>query len=182
MDAQRFDNLSRSLAAAVSRRHTLRLLAGGALGALVGVRAVEDSAAATCQAKDARCGTGFGRCCGNLACCTGTNGSRHCRRLSTDPENCGQCGLQCESGSCVHGACGCDPFANTCPTSVDGQCGCSGYVATSFQAACHDRNSGCNLDQPCDTNADCLRGSVCLLGCADPSGNPRRCSNPCIPV
>jgi hypothetical protein len=65
MDAERFANLSRRLATAVSRRHSLRLLAGGALGALVGVRSIEESAAATCQARDARCGVGFGHCCGN---------------------------------------------------------------------------------------------------------------------
>lgn len=105
-----------------------------------------------------------------------------CADLLTDPNHCGECGFACPAGqSCEHGTCSCDPFDNSCPMEVDGQCGCSATVATPFVAACTDRNSACDLSAPCNSNEDCPPRSVCLQGCAD-SGNRNRCSKPCVAI
>jgi hypothetical protein len=126
-------------------------------------------------------------CNGGTTCATGDGcgGTCTCNDASFCNEGvCVACDPPCPAGQrCVHGTCTCDPFNNTCPNEVDGQCTCGAFVATPFAAACVDRNSACDLDKPCDTNEDCPVGSVCLLGCADPPApNPRRCSTPCIPV
>jgi hypothetical protein len=150
-----------------------------------------------CTAAD--CPTNAGRVCqdGQCVCVPDCNGGTTCDTgdgcggtcTCSDAAFCNEgvcvaCNPSCPAGQrCVHGTCTCDPFNNTCPNDVDGQCTCGAFVATPFAAACVDRNSACDLDKPCDTNEDCPIGSVCLLGCADPPApNPRRCSQPCIPV
>jgi len=181
MDGNRFDHLLRMAIAASSRRVMLRSLGGGALAAVLG-RPLP-SEAVTCNRKDDRCGPGHGGCCSGLRCCRGAQGGGRCRSLLNDPDNCGTCGARCPAGAaCLHGTCTCDPFANLCPDEGAGQCTCGAVrSAPDFVAACVSRNSACDLTRPCDSNADCPPRSVCLLGCADPS-QPKRCSNPCIPV
>jgi hypothetical protein len=192
MDDDRFDRLARSLRSGVSRRAIGRVTLGGALGSAAGFPAWfgPRDAAAKCSALGKKCRKGS-RCCGGGKCkgrtcvCKGDKeacGDR-CANLLTDPANCGACGLSCADGQCVHGACLCDPFNNHCPNEVDGQCGCNAFVADEFQAACTDRNSACDLDKPCNSNADCAPRSVCLRGCSDPPDpQPNRCSKPCLPV
>ena len=102
-------------------------------------------------------------------------------------ETCVPCDPPCPVGErCVHGTCTCHQHDNTCPNEADGQCSCISSVPdppATFTAACVDRNSACDLDRPCTSNADCPVGSVCLLGCADPPApDPNRCSRPCIPA
>jgi hypothetical protein len=182
MDPVRFDRFVLALAISPSRRVIVKALGGGTLSAALGLLAGREAAA--CIRKGARCGTGHGRCCGTLECCENNRGVGRCRALLTDPRHCGACGLHCAAGAgCLHGACTCDPFNNQCPTEVDGQCTCGAVAGPVFRAACVDRNSACDLDKPCESNADCPPRSVCLLGCADPPApQPNRCSNPCIPV
>jgi hypothetical protein len=183
MDGPRFDQLLRRAMTASSRRFMLRALGGGALAAALG--RFEPAAAATCNRKGDRCGAGEGACCKDLKCCRNAAGAGRCRSLGNDPINCGACGARCPAGAaCLHGTCTCDPFANLCPDEVNGQCTCGAVRAgEDFIAACVSRNSACDLDRPCEVNADCPLGSVCLLGCSDPPDpQPKRCSNPCIPV
>ncbi len=61
MDSQRFDDLSRTLATARSRRGALKTLAGGALGGLLGLVGVREAAAA-CRAPKKPCEKGR-QCC-----------------------------------------------------------------------------------------------------------------------
>jgi hypothetical protein len=124
---------------------------------------------------------GGGTICGDDGC----GGTCRCDDSAFCNEGtCVACDPACPAGQrCVHGTCTCDPFNNTCPNEIDGQCTCGAIVADVFTAACVDRNSACDLDKPCDSNEDCPLGSVCLRGCADPPAtNPNRCSKPCIPV
>lgn len=194
MNTDRFDAFVRAIGGSLPRRSVLRAVQGLAVGGLAGFQpwsAAEDAAAA-CVALGRICkrrGT-TRRCCGGATCkrrrCACPNDEAACADKCVDPltnpRHCGQCGLTCVSGQCLHGACMCDPFNNQCPTSVDGQCGCGAVqAAPDFQAACVDRLSACDLDRPCDDSGDCPAGSVCLLGCSD-TGNPRRCSTPCTPV
>jgi len=211
MDASRFDALARAVTSTASRRAITGSLFAGSLMALLGLSGQDDAVARrkrrSRNKRKKRCKEPCGPCercqsgkcqllengepCGNngicddgeCVCAQGACGDT-CVDLLTDDQNCGQCNLACPSGQhCLHGTCTCDPFNNTCPNNIDGQCTCAAVVADEFTAACVDRNSACDLDRPCETNDDCPPRSVCLLGCADPPApNPRRCSKPCIPV
>jgi hypothetical protein len=173
MDDHRFDTFTRVLGAEISRRRTLTVLAtaisGGAL-----LAAPYGEAVALSRKQRRRCKRD-----GGTVCSAGTK--RECCSSTSGPD---------DPGTCVHGACSCDAtqtFAedNGCPMSAAGRCGCFPYVGESFpKGACANRLSECNLEKPCDTNANCGSGSVCLPTCADetdPQG-PRRCSNPCRPA
>jgi hypothetical protein len=191
MNDDRFDRLVRSIRGQTSRRTLNRIALAAAVGGGTAFGFAAGPVAGKCVKLGKRCRKGD-RCCGGAKCksktCVCTAGKQACAGScvdpSTDPANCGACGLSCTDGACVHGACVCDPFHNHCPNEIDGQCGCGAFVTESgFAAACTDRNSACNLDKPCTSNADCDLGSVCLRGCADPPApNPNRCSKPCIPV
>lgn len=192
MDGNRFDTLIRMLGRAGSRRGIGRAtLAAALLGSAgVGGPTGVPEASAACREVGRPCQRGE-NCCGRAACkgrrcrCPRKEVAcgRRCVDLLNDPANCGACGRRCPSGACLHGTCGCDPFANLCPSEIDGQCTCGAIVGTVFQAACVDRNSACDLDKPCDANEDCPFASVCLKGCSDPPDpQPNRCSTPCVPV
>jgi hypothetical protein len=42
-------------------------------------------------------------------------GGLGCATLASDPHNCGMCGNDCGSGTCVSGACVCGPGQVNCP-------------------------------------------------------------------
>ena len=90
MDANRLDGLLRTLAQTQSRRHTVRLVAGGVLGSLLGVGLVKTPATAN--------GNGKGK--GKKALMCGG-----CVDLLTNPQHCGRCDVTCSGGTpaCAHG-------------------------------------------------------------------------------
>ena len=174
MDERRFDSLSRSLAAAKTRRDLLVGLA--ALGAgLIGARTADAQAQCgnkTCRNNPGKCSSGC-VCCeygnGNTRCvpaggCTGTvacpTGSTPCNgrcitldSLQTDPANCGSCGITCPAvQTCVGGTCSCPAGAEFC----NGAC----LDPIIFQS---DENNcgGCGNSCPGDACAipSCLDGS-----------------------
>ncbi len=72
----------------------------------------------------------FGRCCGGT-----------CADVSTDPRNCGVCGVTCP-GACRSGACACGSNA---------QCVAAGYGAGS---TCYDQGDGLGMRCQCVCNGD----------------------------
>ncbi len=213
MDANRFDAFVRSFTITAPRRSAIGALLGGGFALLLTRFGHEDAASRSKRKRKAKhkkackracapceqckrgkcrprphgaaCDPGDG--CVGSACPCPVESERcgnTCVDLLTDSAHCGACNTPCPSGqSCLHGTCTCDPFNNSCPTEVDGQCGCGAVVADVFTAACVDRNSACDLDLPCQTSDDCPPRSVCLRGCADPPDpNPNRCSTPCVAV
>lgn len=89
MDGQRFDGLTRELAGPQTRRHALRLLAGGTLGAVLARFGLEQASAqdvgttsdAVCEGRQVICssagGPGFD-CAEGCVCARNTNGEKQC--------------------------------------------------------------------------------------------------------
>ena len=70
MDDQRFDSLTKGLARGRSRRDLFKLLAGGAAGGALAIRALDD-ASAQCAGDGALCGGMYAACCDGFVCQSG---------------------------------------------------------------------------------------------------------------
>ena len=172
MDQERFDTLTRVLGAGISRRQTLTVLGAALAGS--GLRAVLPAQVAALSKKQRR------RCKqkGGSVCSAGTKRSQCCA-TKNGPD---------DPGTCVHGACSCDPTStfsvdNGCPVDANAEpgerCGCHSNPGGPG-GVCADRNSACS-ETVCTTDADCDLGSVCFPGCAQGSEDGR-CSTPCTPA
>jgi len=161
---ERLDELSKLLAASVSRRESLRSIGVVLVGTVFGSwgagtawaarpdrcgafcrwcpsKAQRNQCLATCRACNGNtsrlCGS-----CGNVVCCpTGTaccNGT--CTDLNSDPANCGACGYACASGqTCSGGVCtGGGGCPGGCPT---------GHVC--FHEVCCNPTVSCCSDDGC---------------------------------
>ena len=156
-------------------------------------RAVADTCNGHCQ-----CGTDY-PCDAGKSCCNG-----QCVDLTTDPANCGGCGIACSDGQCVHpdgGAahCTCDVDAGTgCGSSFEPSCNADGLCSCgpSSQGVCNSLNadscgtSGCTCGggPACSGNLvdHCEPGSGCQCGgqpACDPKlatfCDPTRADSPC---
>jgi hypothetical protein len=150
---ERLDELSKLLAASVSRRESLRRIGAFAAGAVLGPLGLSTA----CAARPDRCGA-FCRWCSNkaqrnqcLAACRACNGNTSrlcgscgayaccptgkaccngtCTAVNSDPDNCGACGNVCPASApiCNQGACyDCPPGTNFMWDS--GNCGGCGNV------------------------------------------------------
>lgn len=168
MDGDRFDHLSRTLAAGVSRRKMVAGAGLALLGALGGRRAPAASAQVTqAQCGNVTCAKNPGRCNDGCVCCGYGNGNSRCRPagqcgpgevlcppgLTFCPES-GQCAACCGNGDCGAGTLCC---GGTCvagslddPTS----CGCGG--------------------ERCPLNEYCA-GGICICDPAGSSSAPFTC-------
>ena len=148
MDRTRFDALTRSLAESSDRRATLRLLAGGTLGALAGLLALDGPDAADartrCRGGKKPCGK---RCIPKDQCCPGRT-----RSCYTGPAGTAGVGV-CKAGS------------QTCQS--DGTWGpCNGEV-TPQSETCNGKDDDCNGQV--DNGALCPGGRSCQHGrCCEP--------------
>jgi Stigma-specific protein, Stig1 len=172
---ERLDELSKMLAASVSRRESLRtigvVLAGAALSTL-GINtawaARPDRCTAFCRSCPTRtkrnqcmeacraCNGNTSRLCGSCgayaccpsgaACCYGT-----CTDLNSNSNNCGACGNVCPESTpfCVAGACAAGTCTPSCPDGWCGGDGCGGECACPQGYFC--QSNGSNLCAPgCD--------------------------------
>jgi hypothetical protein len=169
---------TQGLAVRLSRRGALGALTGSALGAALGLGALQETDAAPQPANakcssDTQCASGtcirYGRCKKNGRL-TG-----NCRCSCTDTALC-PTGKSCRNGACFSDCT--SPF--TCPGTGGGGCGrgCA-CGATDLGTSCLGNNVLCR-NNTCETSAECPTGSVCV----DPEGTcvcgaARLCANPC---
>ena len=149
MDGSRFDDLTKTLATAPSRRTMVKVTGGGVAAALLALVGADGADAARCRNPKSRCGSGR---------------SQVCADTSSDVDHCGGCYNWCARDTCnapvcSSGTCGTTPRNDTWTCTVDGELG-----------AC---NSGtCVLDSGGgggDNDAACVAGAdYCLaeVGCA----------------
>lgn len=78
MDGSRFDDLSRKMAAGISRRGAAKAAAAGMLAAL-GVGKAADAQATQASCGNVACGRNACRCNPGCVCCTYANGNSRCR-------------------------------------------------------------------------------------------------------
>ncbi|PVH78334.1 hypothetical protein DL98DRAFT_590458 [Cadophora sp. DSE1049] len=91
-----------------------------------------------------------------------------CVDLTSDPENCGACGVTCSSGTCTNGVCaatGCTNLGTCDNFSVCGAGGSCVCASTSDNTGfCVSGDTPCAGLADCNTSADCALGSVCAVG------------------
>jgi hypothetical protein len=115
-----------------------------------------------------------------------------CVNTSTDARNCGVCGAHCADGEqCLNGRCFSDDIClaqqKACPNFVrcgieDSDCFCG--TTTGGKTVCFQDENFCDSPRPCQNNADCEDGRVCIDStdcCADRQlpEVPRTCVLPC---
>jgi hypothetical protein len=156
VDDDGFDDLSRRLSTAPSRRAVLKGLGGGALAALLAALGVEGAGATHfgCRHVGKRCAR-HGQCCSGR--CQGIPGRKTCRAHHT-----GTCTLA----------------QNICRTGIGGTCGggaCSCHRTTGGATFCANLNSAicatCTKDKTCE-DLGYGRGAACI----DTSSNAGICA------
>ncbi len=193
MDHQRFDELTRSLATGASRRTTLKLLAGSALGGVLGLLGLEEAAAA-CRLAGQRCDAAHscckgGKCAADGHCkckqsagffaCDGP-GTR-CVNINTSENHCGACGNACgENEICLDGDCTpmCeDGLQNGLETDID--CGGPLCLPCANGQRCTE-NADCTSDL-CEADGTCQDPHTCSDGVKNGGESDVDCGGPSCP-
>src|SRR5438067_8268179 len=164
------DDLSRALAAGRSRRWALRVLAGGAVTAALGL-----PGARAVTADDA-CKPAGKKCRKASQCCSGTCTAGACTGCSLAGAGCSG-GAECCSGLCSSATHTCVAAATcTAPVQCTGftisPCGpnasqgelCQCITTAEGTPACRVAGATCGTFGSCTTSADCLPGFVCQAG------------------
>lgn len=147
MEHQRFEDLTRGLAAARSRRDVVKtlfgaLLAGGAVAAQRGGVVAQDPCTTDDDCDTGICCAGF---CRDIECC-----------IDDDDPN-----ARCPEGtSCFEGVC--DPVTEPGACASDDECGDDEICCAGFCRAIE-----CCIDDE-DPNARCPEGTSCFEGVCDP--------------
>jgi hypothetical protein len=149
VDADRFDALSRSLAAVGSRRRALATALGSAVGLLS--LAAPDAARAAKSPKCKRKPNECERC--DRGKCERKDGEKRCKAGKIKPK---ASGTPCSIGSCQNGFC----VASVPPCVAES-------AAATCAGRCGSRTNNCGQKVSC---AVCSPGKICLSNgtCADP--------------
>jgi hypothetical protein len=173
MDERTIDALARALAAGMPRRRIIGGIATGLTAALLGRRPEEVAAACAnvgqqCDA-DEECCTGA-RCKDDVCVCKNnwTDCGDRCRKLASDENNCGACGVACRFGEeCCDGDC-------LDVQSDPANCGACGVRCASDEICCRGR---CGVKGRCGfCNTICPINRTCCAGdCVDLDVSHRNC-------
>ena len=148
MEPSRFDELTKALATATSRRQALKTIAATTLGGILGLAGVGSAfAMPTCKPNGHGCGT-------NKQCCSGF--CDHTRNIC----------VACPPGTVQlsNGTCAIDCATSTCPNQANGTCFC--YLDEESQIIYCASTSGSN--KPCASDSECPLGEFC--GSGSPTG------------
>ena len=169
MDGERFDAIAKATAG-TSRRAALRLLARGALGAVLGVRGPEAAGATHFGCRH------FGKPCARGGqCCSGVCRGGRCRAH--------------HASTCKAGTGYCTDYDAATRCSLNDTTGCECVETTGRAPFCADLNPGRFACLPCQRDRDCVEkhrfpnGSACVPtgpycgGCPDLTGT--LCVKPC---
>ncbi len=164
MDSSRFDELTKALARATSRRQALKTLAATVLGGMLDLGGI-GTAFANCKPNDIGCNTNSQCCSGG--CCHGT-----CTDLNTT-SNCGRCGNTCTgtTPACCSGAC-------TDLSTDPNNCGSCRHVCRADETCQSGQCAPCKgLQQACTSPGQCCDTGQGKTICAPTKGGGGRCCN-----
>ena len=153
MEPTRFDDLTKALAAATSRRQALKTIAATTLGGILGLSGIGNVFAKPCATNGKHCNS-------KTVCCSG-----YCdpttRKCACKPGTCNS-SCPCDASQCLT----CDSSTGTCVSSCDACSTCQGGTCV----------SSCGSGQVCLSNGTCASpctpGVPCSCGFCfpDPSG------------
>jgi hypothetical protein len=152
MDPTKFDDLTKALATAPSRRQALKTIAATTIGGILGLAGIGTAfGAPKCHRAGLGCDTDS-NCCSNV-CCNG---------------KCCASGQTCQNGQCCSGK----PLGALC--CVNSEC-CSGACDLTCVASCVPLGGTCTSPSDC-CSVKCANGA-CVATC-DPTTHT--CANGCI--
>jgi len=201
LDGRRFDDMTRGVGAASTRRRVVAAALGLA-AATVGSDAV-DAQRATCRANGASCGRHPQCCTGycqtsrqaprrlrNRCACPSGECDRVCVDFDSDPVNCGRCdnvcpaGYTCDAGDCLCGGDVCGDgevcLSGACLSTVDNDANC-GEIGNVCGAGKICLNSACREILPlCGAyNAVLVTGETKCISDYGPSYTACSLTSPC---
>jgi hypothetical protein len=186
VDGQRFDELTKRIAAGVPRRRVIKGLAGGAVAGAAAL--LRRSGADAQRVTQAYCGNYVCKddpsvCRDGCECCVFGNGNSRCmppqdcaRYGGTSCDESGQCGTG--SNTCSGGVVPCDQGLPACGPGAD-ECVC--VLTTEGDSFCSSdgRCADCMVDADCEnefgSGVRCVQGGDCCEGgnfCGWPCGTP----------
>ena len=141
MDSSRFDDLTKALANATSRRQALKTFAATTLGGILGLAGISSAFAdPTCKPNGHGCGT-------NKQCCSG-----FCDHTTNICVACPPGTVQLSNGTCAI-----DCLTSTCPNQASGVCFCA-TDTDGINVYCATITAGSGN---CTIDRDCPRGQFC---------------------
>lgn len=160
MESIRFDDLTKTVAEATSRRRALQGLAAGAaalLGRLVAAPAAAQLNAAACVRPGKYC-RGRNQCCGRAKCrrnrCRCPRRTRPCRHECIRRHQCCSSRDCHASQRCLKHRCGCTPHQRRCGAQCVSRTGCCTDEHCAAGQVCNAQHR-C-VDKPCGQGGPCL--------------------------